>query len=280
MENLVLDKGLDLYREICCALGTEATAEHHRASSLASGTPWSAEQLARAYAGLSQVPFSAQVLTRCEFLHFGTTRQLISSGMELLKHDRQPSGPGICLSLNNNLAADGQILGGNSWVEGCQLASPLKLSGENVVVGVDVNGKSPLELPAGACLDVIAGEARSGREVWFVRAYHIDDTFKDTLDRGATLAGQGLVEWLAAVGATAEDIWAEDIAPAKRSLWDARVFPAVDSSLDYRDWLWMFDPAAATAAQKKAFLLADRYSVAEIALLADMDAFYARRMNT
>ena len=32
MEKLVLDKGLDLYREICCALGTEATAEHHRTS--------------------------------------------------------------------------------------------------------------------------------------------------------------------------------------------------------------------------------------------------------
>ena len=42
MENLVLDKGLDLYREICCALGTEATAEHHRASSAASGSSWSA----------------------------------------------------------------------------------------------------------------------------------------------------------------------------------------------------------------------------------------------
>ena len=108
----------------------------------------------------------------------------------------------------------------------------------------------PLELPAGACLDVIAGETRAGREAWFVRAYHIGDTFKDTLDRGGTLAGQPLVQWLAAVGAKAEDIWADDIPPAKRSLWDARVFPAVDSPQGYRDWLWMFDPATATAAQK------------------------------
>ncbi len=277
MEKLVLDLGLDLYREICCALGTEATAEHHRASCAASGSNWSAEQLARAYTALSDVPFSAQVLPQCEFLHFGTTRQLITSGLELLEHDGQPSGPKTCLSLNNRLTGDGYILGGESWVEGCQLAAPLKLAGQNVVVGVDV--ESPLELPAGACLDVIAGENRAGRSVWFVRAYHVGDTFKDSLDRGGTLAGQPLAQWLATVGAKAEDIFAADIPPAKRSLWDARVFPAVDSPQGYRDWLWMFDPATATPTQKAAFLRADRYSVAEIALSADMDAFYQRRTN-
>ena len=85
---------------------TEATAEHHRASCAASGSSWSAEQLARAHAVLSQVPFSAQVLPQCEFLHFGTTRQLITSGMELLQHDGQPSGPGTCLSLNNRLTGE------------------------------------------------------------------------------------------------------------------------------------------------------------------------------
>ena len=198
MEDLVLDKGLDLYREICCALGTEATAEHHRASCAVSGSRWPAGQLQHAHTVLSHVPFSAQVLPQCEFLHFGTTRQLISSGLELLQHDGQPSGPGTCLSLNNRRTGDGRILGGDSWVEGCRLAAPLKLCGQNVVVGVDV--ESPLELPAGACLDVIAGETRTGRAAWFVRAYHVGDTFKDTLDRGGTLAGQPLVQWLATVG--------------------------------------------------------------------------------
>ncbi len=275
MEELVLGQGLDLYREICCALGAEATAEHHRASCMASGSNWSAEQLARSHAMLSRLPFSAQVLPQCEFLHFGTTRQLITSGLRLLERDNQPSGPGTCVSSNNRVAGDGRILGGESWVEGCRVAAPLKLAGQNVVVGVDV--ESPLELPAGACLDVIAGETRTGRRAWFLRAYHVTDTFKDTLDRGATLAGQPLVTWLATVGAKAADVWPADIPPAKRSLWDARVFPAVGSPQDHRDWLWMFDPTSATAAQKEAFLRAERYSVAEIALLADMDAFYSRR---
>jgi hypothetical protein len=39
----------------------------------------------------------------------------------------------------------------------------------------------------------------------------------------------------------------------------------------------MFDPSRATVAEKRAFLAAERYSVAEIALLADMDRFYGRR---
>ena len=277
MEELVLGHGLDLYREICCALGTEATAEHHRASSVASGSTWSAGQLAAAHAVLSKVPFSAEVLPQCEFLHFGTTRQLITSGLELLAHDGRPAGPDVCLGLNNRLVGDGRIVGGSSWVEGCRLAAPLRLAGQNVVVGVDVD--SPLELPGGACLDVIAGEDRSGRRVWFVRAYNVGDTFKDALDRGATLAGKPLAAWLEAVGAKAEEVWSTDIPPAKRSLWDARVFPAVGSPHAYRDWLWLFNPATAAAAEKEAFLRADRYSVAEIALLADMNAFYSRRTN-
>jgi fucokinase len=276
MEKLVLGRGLDLYREICCALGTEATAEHHRATCLASGSTWSAEELARVHRGLSPVRLAAQVLPQCEFLHFGTTRQLITSGLELLEHDKQPSGPDVCLSLNNRLKDQGQTLGGSSWVEGCRLASPLRLAGENVVVGVDVD--SELDLPGGACLEVIAGEDRTGRDVWFVRIYHIGDTFKDTLDRGATLAGQPLMQWLQTVGVAADDVWTEDISEAKRSLWDARVFLAVDLAHAYRDWLWMFDPGHASDAQKEAFRRADRYSAAEIALLADMDAFYSRRM--
>jgi fucokinase len=275
MESLVLEKGLDLYREICCALGTEASAEHHYASSVASGSSWPAERLAGAHAVLSHVPFSAQVLPECEFLHFGTTRQLITSGSELLKHDHASAGTGAVLSLNNRFAGDGRIVGGDSWVEGCRIAAPLTLGGQNVVVGVEI--ESALELPAGACLDVIAGETREGRGTHFVRVYHVGDTFKDTLDRGGTLAGQPLGEWLAAVGVKAEDVWAAEIAPAARSLWDARVFPAAESASGYRDWLWMLDPGSASTAEKEAFRRADRYSVAEIALLANMDAFYERR---
>ena len=215
-------------------------------------------------------------MPQCKFLHFGATRQLVTSGMELLStltDSRETPGNGT--DLNNRLTGGGRIIGGDSWVEGCHISAQLTLGGDNVVVGLEI--EVPLELPAEACLDVIAGQDRAGRSVWFVRVYHVDDTFKDTFRQGATLNGGRLVDWLILAGARAADTWPDPIAPVARCLWNARVFPAVDSPQGYRDWLWMFDPASASAEQKRAFHEADRYSVAEIALLADMDAFYARR---
>ena len=295
MEALVLEQGLDLYREICCALGSEATREHHGASSLASGTGWSAEQLKKVFQALSGIPLAVAILPQCDFLHFGTTRQLITSGMKLLEHDAAQSvgkldipvdekrflvdvklqyecEAGRGLSMNNRLSGNGTITGGASWIEGCRISAPLKLAGENVVVGADID--EPLELPTGACVDVIAGESRTKQMVWFVRLYNVDDTFKDPLGHGATLAGQS--NWQGPRIAISQ-IWPANTVPHERSLWNARVFPAVASPQGYRDWLWMFNPATPTADQRQAFLAADRYSVAEIALLADMDAFYARR---
>jgi hypothetical protein len=60
-------------------------------------------------------------------------------------------------------------------------------------------------------------------------------------------------------------------------LWNARVFPAEREHGAFRRWLWMFDVASATPAQKREFDSADRYSSAEIAVLADHASFHARR---
>jgi fucokinase len=275
MGELMLDQGMDLYREICCALGSEATVEHHGASCLAAGTHWSSEQLQRVFRALTGIPLAVAVLPECEFLHFGTTRQLITSGMELLKHAGQPCDDGECVRLNNRLTGEGRIAGGDSWVEGCRIAAELRLSGGNVVIGLDID--DPLGLPRGACVDVIAGQSRTGQPVWFVRMYDVDDTFKDPLERGATLGGVALGEWLRTVGATAEDVWPAEVAPAARSLWNARVFPSVTAPQAYYDWLWLLYPPKASDEERRAYLKSDRYSVAEIALLADMEAFYARR---
>ena len=187
MESLVLNDGIDLYREICCALGSEATREHHRASCRSSGSTWPDKRLYKVFGGLHRVPLSTVVLPQCNFLHFGTTEQLIMSGLGLLDgsqpaHFTTPTPrPATTVSINNRMTAEGRILGRSGWVEGCRLAAPLRLRGRNVVVGIDVD--APLELPRGACLDVLEGQTRAGRNAWFVRTYSVDDTFKDTLDR-------------------------------------------------------------------------------------------------
>lgn len=263
MKERIFTLGLDLYREICCAPGTEADRSHYFRAAQGSGSTWDIATLDQLYNAIHPIPFHVQVLPHCDFLHFGTTKQLISSGLDLIgKTDA------TVLLINSSVTGSGKITGSAAWVEGCQISAPLTLSGRNVVIGADID--TPLTLPPDACLDIVPGTDRSGAPVKFVRCYGITDTFKDSLSGNGTFFGRPLRQWLDAVGVPTTGI---------TSLWDAPVFPAVRTPDGFRDWLWMFDVDRATTAQKQSFLAADRYSAAEIVLMTDQDAFHARRTN-
>ncbi|MCJ7544460.1 MAG: hypothetical protein MUP47_07855, partial [Phycisphaerae bacterium] len=267
--------GMDFYREVCCAMGREATAQGHATVSKASGSPWDTKTLNQVFEALHRWPFTVQVVPRCRFLHFGTTAQIISSGQMLLGDDRGVAQLDAPLSIGNSLADQASLAGLHAWVEACRLAAPLNLGGQNVVVGADVD--EAVTLPAGACLDVTEGRRRDGKRAWFVRCYSVTDGFKDTAASGATFCGMVLDEWLAAVGAKVKDVWDTSCPADERTAWEARLFPAEDTPQGHHRWLWMFEPTSAGSAQKRQWLAADRYSLAEIASLADQDAFFARR---
>ena len=264
----ILEHGLDLYREICCALGRDATLEHYTASASASGSTWPAELLAQVFPPLHAIPFHVQLVPACRFLHFGSTRQLIESGLALAA----PSS--TLLVVNSTVSGQGRVSGTHSWVEGCRISSLLELSG-NVIAGVDVN--EPLVLPREACLEVLPGRSRGGESVYFVRCYSVRDTFKHSLLEGAQFCGRPLASWLAAAGVPPDEVWPGVEHPAERSLWNARVFPAVREASGFRHWLWMYAPESASAVEFHAYRWADRYSAAEIALLTDQAAFHRRR---
>ena len=264
----ILRHGLDLYREICCAMGTAATVESYIRSARGSGSTWSEEMLAAVYPALRGIPFHVQLVPDSRFLHFGSTRQLVESGLALVEQDRGT------LAINNSMSGGATITGDDSWVEGCRLRAPLELAGWNVVVGVDVD--EPLRLPREACLDVLRGRDRRGGAVWFVRCYGIRDLFKDSIAQGARFCSRPLLEWISAAGLTAEEVWPNQ-QDAERSLWNARVFPAEQTAGGFRRWLWMYAPETAGEEEKRAFLSAERYSAAEIAVLADQEAFHVRR---
>lgn len=277
MEKLMLSQGMDIYREICCALGSEATAEHHLASARASGSKWSEGDLLTLHSLLKSVDLHVQVLPECSFLHFGTSAQMITSGLELLEHDGLPLPEGKLLSINTRVFGDGKLVGHDSWVEGCSVSAPLTLEGHNLVVGADVT--EPLTLPRGSCLDILQGKTRDGAATFFVRVYGIADSFKDSSGSGGTWSGRRLDEWLAMLGGEAQTLWDASTAPAGRVLWDARVFPAEASPNGYRKWLWLMDSAQPSAQQMRSFLAAERYSLAEMAILADQEKFHARRIQ-
>jgi len=276
-QSAIGSNGIDLYREICCALGTEATFQQYLASTRSSGSEVEEAVLREIYSALRTVPFNLQALDRCGFLHFGSTRQLIASGIDLVTLDGGAPPPGSVLTVTNEVRNGGRIDGVEAWVEGCRIAAPLTLRGRNVIVGVDVT--EPLELPGGTCLDVCEGVDRHGQQVWFIRYYGIDDTFKSPAGTGATFCQKPLLEWLQRAGVESSQMWEPEIPERERTLWNARVFPAEKEHARYKQWRWMLDVVNATPEQIGRFLEADRYSSAEIALRADQAAFYARRVS-
>jgi len=269
--------GLDFFREICCALGSEATTAHYIESARASGTTWTDTALGRMYDALSAVPFSVHVVPRCAFLHFGTVGQIISSGLDLVRQSRGTTRMIECLDITNDISNGGRLDGARAWVEGCRIRSHVRVGAGSVLVGADVT--EPLSVPPDACLDVLCGRNRCGEQVWFMRCYRGSDDFKGLAHEGATLWGLSINDLPAMAAAEPGDIWDTDIPADGRAVWNARVFPAESDPSGYRRWLWMLEPDRATSQQWKAWRSADRYSFEEIARLADHDAFHERRVR-
>ncbi|MGO8751297.1 MAG: L-fucokinase [Thermoguttaceae bacterium] len=216
--------GLDFYREICCALGAETTRQRYLAEVRSTGSAWNHRLLEQVHRAVSTWPCRVQVLKQCQFLHFGANRQLIDSGLQLARSGDGFFPSSASLSVNNRLEKGGKIAGPKSWVEGCRVAAPLLLAGDNLVVGADV--EQPLELPAGACLDVLPGRNHCGAPVTFIRCYHIDDPFHNTPAEQTLLCGLPVQEWLKSAGGAFDSLWDPALAKERRSAWNARLFPA------------------------------------------------------
>jgi len=264
--------GIDLYREICCALGTDTTFDQYADNVRASGSTLDGPLIAEWFSSLRKIPLNLDILPHCKFLHFGTTRELITSGMALLAEDSGEPAPATLL-LNSDIHSE--IVADHAWVEGCSIRDMVSLQGFNAVVGVNV--AEPLSLSQGACLDICAGVGHKGENVWFFRYYGIDDTFKHAAENGGTFCGRPLWKWLAAIGGVPLDIWPFEVLQHERTLWNARVFPALQAHQDFRDWLWLLEVESATPEQRRRFLAADRYSSSEIAVRVDQTKFQLRR---
>ena len=201
--------GLDVYREICCALGRDVRPGGYVDEVREAGSAIASDVLRAIYRGLRSLPFHVHVVPRFRFLHFGTMRDLIDSGRSLVDSEMAEPEKGAAIVINSRIRGRGAVLGKNAWIEGCRIDAPLTLAGDNVVVGLDV--AAPMALPRGGSLDVLEGKGRDGRRGWFVRAYSTDDAFHLAADKGARLCGLPLPEWLVAMGAGPGDVW-----PGKR----------------------------------------------------------------
>jgi fucokinase len=268
--------GLDFYREVCCAMGRETDRKDYIREVRRTGSVLSDGDLGTLFGIFHAIPFYVETVPRCIFLHFGTMRQLMASGADLISLDRGVSNSQAPIVLNSRMEPGGAVIGKDAWVEGCRIHRALSLGGENVVVGVDV--EQLLTLPRKACLDVLEGTDGRGEKVFFVRCYDVDDLFHLCGDKGGRLNGRPLKEWVRAMDAADEEVWDTRLAEREKSVWNGRFFPVVDNPSQVFAWIWLFNLPAATEAQKLSWRQSRRFSLAETARLASHESFHARRL--
>ena len=267
----IWNSGLDMYREVACALGGEATWQHYVQQVRAAGSRVPDDTLRVIFDSIRDTPFNVKLLPRCRFLHFGTSRHVIESARMLLEAAR-PEPAAAQPMIVNSLVDGGRVTGGLAWIEGCRISADVHLDGENLLVGLNVD--RPLTLRQGVALDVAPARPAEGVPGgFFVRVYGVNDTFKGSVVSGtATCLNEPMGVWMQRMRARDEDLWPEWIAEADRSLWNARVFPIVQGQPQVWDWLWMQEPQLAAVEQKDAWRQAPRFSLAEMAELVDHDA--------
>lgn len=276
-KSIILEKGLDFYQDICCAMGKESSLEHLKRHAPNLNSKEGSDLLARIFEQLSTVPFFVEVLPRCHFLHFGTLSQLIDSGNELMLREVGINPSSRYLSINNDLSEKGSVIGTNAWVEGCHIQKKLSLGGNNVVTGIDIT--EDLNIPPRMCLDVLRGKNRIDQKGWFVRCYGIYDQFNLPIDTDPFFCDQPLDSWLQKMDCQKIDIIYEKARPNHFTLWHARLFPFISKHDDYRNWLWLLDKNQWSPEEIKQWKQQDRYSLAEIAVLSSQDDFHFRRFQ-
>jgi hypothetical protein len=103
--------GLDIYREICCALGKETRYLGYIDRVRGAGSGINDGTLRSIYRGLRSIPFHVHVVPRFRFLHFGTLQDLIESGRNLMNSDMGDSERERALSSILRSAAGGSFWG-------------------------------------------------------------------------------------------------------------------------------------------------------------------------
>ncbi len=253
---------VDLYREILMALPAPATRADYLA---ACGADASVKPLGAYFDAMRGVRFRVKTTSASEFLHIGSTREVLES-LAGPKASCRVFGIGADWPARGDLLVlDGMVgeqskAGGRAVLDRVALGEA-RLAGDNIVVGVDAD---VLELPRGVALVGIPQEDDDTIHV----ACGIDDDFKTPFARGGTLFGKPIGAFVVRAGVGADDIVAGD-----GTLWDARLWcagPAKDPLLMVR---WMWEDGAAPDAWRKG----ERRSMRELVEHADLEEIAARR---
>ena len=224
---------------------------------------------------LNQLSVAILPLPGGEFYHYGTSRELISSTLniqnlvidqrEIMHHKVKPH-PAM---FTQNAEVDYPLSAENSdlWIENSCVRRGWTLRRQTIVTGVPMNDWQ-LDVPSGVCVDVVP----IGAKGYVARPYGFHDAFRGDLSKEDTLyLGMPFVEWLTRRGLSMETV------ENTFDLQAARIFPLTDSVDELGIILrWMIaEPSLQEG--KEAWLRCPKMSADEISARANLRRLTAQR---
>ena len=210
-----------------------------------------------------------------EFYHYGTSRELISSTLNIqnvvidqraIMHHKVKPHPAMFVQ-NADIHFPLTAQNSEIWIENSCVGKDWTLRQQTIVTGVPENDWA-LDVPAGVCVDVVPmGEAE-----FVARPYGFHDAFKGALDQVETLyQGRPFVEWLEERGLSLQEV--EPI----HDLQAARIFPVTDSVEELGLMMrWMISEPLLQEG-KEAWLRCRKLSADEISAEANLRRLVAQR---
>lgn len=223
---------IDLYQHILMALAPRLGRDQYLAS--VSGTSASeAERRSGAclYDGLHGLPFNVRVMPFCQFLHVGTSREFLS----LVTTDpRLRDRPPAWLTVYNSRARLPRSVPRPVVMEACELSTPLRFGGDNILTGLPATRGVPSLPPATGLVALPVGAKH-----WAAIVYGLDDDAKTALESDGTFLNRPLRDFLGSARLTIGEVWPSTAPGESRTLWNARLFRTGPLILVLRDARWL-----------------------------------------
>lgn len=224
---------------------------------------------------LNQLSVAILPLPGGEFYHYGTSRELISSTLNIqnividqreIMHYKVKPHPAMFVQ-NADISYTLTAQNSEIWIENSCVGKQWTLRQQHIVTGVPANNWA-LDVPAGVCIDVVP----MGETEYVARPYGFHDAFKGDLADSATLyQGKPFVDWLSDRGLSMENV------EFTHDLQAARIFPVV-GSVDELGLLMRWMVSEPTLQEgKDAWLRARKMSADEISAYANLRRLTAQR---
>ncbi|MBN2166181.1 MAG: bifunctional fucokinase/L-fucose-1-P-guanylyltransferase, partial [Marinilabiliaceae bacterium] len=215
-------------------------------------------------------------LDKGEFLHYGTSRELITSTEKIqnrvkdqrnIWHTRVKPQPSLFVQ-NAITSINWDHSNHDIWIENSFISSKWKLHNSHILTGIPLNDWQ-LEVPCGICIDVVP----IGEKELAVRPYGMDDAFSG-LSGNAFWMGKPLTDWLS----ERHIDWAEANLNPRGDIQSTPIFPVISMSLLNEELIkWMIGSPDDNVKMRALWLNSPRYSAEQISAKANLIRLTAQR---